>query len=373
MPIRVVCRSCGRQLNAPDKLAGRKVKCPQCQAAVPIPAAVSVKAEPPAPKERSVPKRRPPDSDEQITTERKTRRAPEAEEEVEIARAKKKPKRKKSRPAEKLSDQMVPTWMVWLISLGGIALLAGLIAGAAIYKGHGAEVLVYSIILAVMIPISTVILIASMFISSWLGGGIEFGEAHIVIPKAAALLFVINMISLIPFGRFIAAPIWWGGLMVLFGLDLWEVRILVVVNWGLNFLAQMAVFSAITAMFAHDGLHFRPSHRSNQPAVTSEVMQAVEAIDNLGGDCSAENEDDDGPIVTVTLARTKATDADLARLKSFPKLRTLDLSATPITDAGLVHLKQLNQLQTVILTGTRVTDAGVADLQTALPRAKIIR
>ena len=181
-------------------------------------------------------------------------------EDVVAAKPAKKPKRKKRRHPRERSEQTTPTWILWLVSVGGFALLAGLIVLPAIYKGYGALVLLYSVIMAVMIPISTVILIVSMFISSWLGGG-----------------------------------------------------------------------------------------------------------------CSTENDEDDGPIVSVTLAGTQATDADLARLKSFPKLRSLNLSGTPITDAGLVHLKKLNQLVTLTLTGTRVTNAGVADLQAALPRVKIVR
>lgn len=37
MPIHVVCSSCGKQLSAPDKAAGRKAKCPKCSAAVQVP------------------------------------------------------------------------------------------------------------------------------------------------------------------------------------------------------------------------------------------------------------------------------------------------------------------------------------------------
>ncbi|HEX4608808.1 MAG TPA: hypothetical protein VH092_11445 [Urbifossiella sp.] len=45
MPIPVVCDTCQTRLNAPDAAAGRKVKCPKCQAVIPVPAA----AGPPAP------------------------------------------------------------------------------------------------------------------------------------------------------------------------------------------------------------------------------------------------------------------------------------------------------------------------------------
>ena len=41
MPISVTCGDCGKGLKAPDALAGKKAKCPQCGSVVPIPAAVS--------------------------------------------------------------------------------------------------------------------------------------------------------------------------------------------------------------------------------------------------------------------------------------------------------------------------------------------
>jgi hypothetical protein len=371
MPIRVVCRSCGRQLNAPDNVTGRKAKCPNCRAVLTIPAAEPVEVAPPAPKERKLPKNPPPESEERIAREPEVR--DEAEEVVEVARVAKKPKRKKRKRPAKRVNQELPTWAVWLISVGGFILIAGSIALGAIIKGHGTLVLVYSVIMAVMIPISTVILIASMFISSWLGGGIEFGEAHVVIPKAIGLLLVVNTISLLPLGGFIAAPIWLFGLMFLFGLDLWETRILMVVNWGLNFFARMAVFGVVLAIFSHGDRDFSPNHRSGQQGAASEEAEAIHRVVDVGGDCSTENDDEDGPIVSVTLAGTRATDADLDRLKSFPKLRRLDLRATRITDAGLVHLKKLSQLETLTLTGTRVTNAGIADLQAALPRVRIVR
>ncbi len=375
MPIRVVCHACGRQLNAPDHLAGRKAKCPKCQTVLPISAPVPAKTASPAPKERKLSKRRLPEPEERVTTEPEARDDSEPEEMLEVGRAVKKPKRKKRRRGPERSEPTTPAWITWLFVIGVFLLLAGSIAGGAIYKGHGFELLVYSVIFAIMIPLSTVILILSMFISSWMGGGIDFGEAHVVIPKAAGLLLIVNLIGLLPFGGFLAFPIWLVGLMYLFSLDLWETRILMAVNWGLNFLARMLVFTAIVAAFSHshEGLGFNPSHRSGQPAAVSAEEEAINAIEELGGDCSTGNDEGDGPIVSVSLAGTRAADADLARLKSFPKLRQLDLSATQITDAGLVHLKKLNNLEMLTLARTRVTDAGVADLQAALPRLKIVR
>lgn len=385
MSIQVRCHSCRRPLNAPDNLAGRKAKCPDCRTVLPIPSAVPVNVATPLPKERKHPKRKEPEIRitrlEEVPDKPDVRitRLEEVPDEVELvvevvaAEDVKKPKRKKRKRPSKEPEQKTSAWLLWLISIGGFIFLTGSIAGGAIYKGHGAELLIYSVIMAVMIPVSTVILILSMFISSWLGGGIEFGEARIVIPKAAGLLFIVNLIGLLPLGGYLAAPIWLFGLMYLFGLDLWETRILMAVNWGFNFLVRMAVFAAILAAFSHEGLRLNLGHRSGQPAAASAEAEAINAIDDLGGDCSTDNDEDDGPIVIVTLAGTRATDADLARLKSFPKLRMLDLSATQITDAGLTHLKKLKQLETLTLTGTRVTDGGIADLQAALPRVRIVR
>ena len=39
MPISVKCTDCGKSLKAPDSLAGKKAKCPDCGAIVPIPKA----------------------------------------------------------------------------------------------------------------------------------------------------------------------------------------------------------------------------------------------------------------------------------------------------------------------------------------------
>src|SRR5262245_54945349 len=38
MPLLVECPSCSSRMNAPDKLAGKTVKCPKCQSAFSLPA-----------------------------------------------------------------------------------------------------------------------------------------------------------------------------------------------------------------------------------------------------------------------------------------------------------------------------------------------
>lgn len=103
----------------------------------------------------------------------------------------------------------------------------------------------YVISFAILLAISVVILIISMFITSALGGGVDFGQVHVVLAKAIPLLIVVSLLELVPFGIVLSIPIWWIGLMVLFRLDFWEVRTLVFINWGLNALAHFALLSAL--------------------------------------------------------------------------------------------------------------------------------
>ena len=99
----------------------------------------------------------------------------------------------------------------------------------------------------------------------------------------------------------------------------------------------------------------------------------------------------------VQLRGPKATDAELARLRALPQIRSLHLRSSRVTDAGLVHVCRLLHLRNLSLNSTGVTDAGlvclrgltslkslsleethvtaagVAELQQALPSCKITR
>jgi TM2 domain-containing membrane protein YozV len=49
MPIVVTCPSCGSKLKAPDTAAGKKLKCPKCQAPIAVPGAAADAPQPAAP------------------------------------------------------------------------------------------------------------------------------------------------------------------------------------------------------------------------------------------------------------------------------------------------------------------------------------
>lgn len=76
-------------------------------------------------------------------------------------------------------------------------------------------------------------------------------------------------------------------------------------------------------------------------------------------------------IASLDLARTKVTDAGLAKLAAMKGLKELHLENTAIGDAGLDHLKGLAELEYLNLYNTKVTDAGLAKL-TSLGKLKAL-
>jgi hypothetical protein len=67
-------------------------------------------------------------------------------------------------------------------------------------------------------------------------------------------------------------------------------------------------------------------------------------------------------IASLDIARSKVTDAGLAKVAAMKNLKELHLEGTSIGDAGLDHLKGLAELEYLNLYSTKVTDAGVAKL-----------
>src|SRR5581483_2450798 len=69
-------------------------------------------------------------------------------------------------------------------------------------------------------------------------------------------LLVVNLLEFVPLvGTFLAIPVWFLGLMNLFGLDFWETRVLFTVNWGLNALFHIFVLSVLVSSFSRGADH----------------------------------------------------------------------------------------------------------------------
>ena len=92
---------------------------------------------------------------------------------------------------------------------------------------------------------SFAILVISMILTSAFMGGVEFGAVHVVLLKAIPVFVAVNLVALLPYGFFLTLPVWWAGLMIVFRLDFWEARTLVVVNWVLNILVHLLLFTLL--------------------------------------------------------------------------------------------------------------------------------
>ncbi len=77
-------------------------------------------------------------------------------------------------------------------------------------------------------------------------------------------------------------------------------------------------------------------------------------------------------IRTLALSRTAVTDAGLEHLTALPNLRVLLLYRTKVSDSGLAHLKKLTHLKTIELKRTEVSKQAAKELQSELPKCKVI-
>jgi len=248
MAISVACHSCGNTLQAPDYLAGRKAKCAACGSivvvdAIGIPEAIRVSK----PKARQKPrqviaKEEPawaipldPEPDE-IVAEVEDDDAAWVEEVPGAVQEVRKPERRKRRKRrqQRESAETGSSTAIWWV--GGVGALFVVVIGIilwAIAAGHTEEVIVDAISVAILLPVSLVILFISMLIASQFAGGIDFGYMHTAIPKALLLLFVVSLISVVlPIwvGFILAFPVWFFGLMILFRLDVWEAMFVSFIN-----------------------------------------------------------------------------------------------------------------------------------------------
>ncbi|HQR07823.1 MAG TPA: hypothetical protein PLN21_13430 [Gemmatales bacterium] len=259
------CKSCQTRLSVKIELQGKFVRCPKCRnpvkvtlAPVVLPqlgmkqAAATPLMAMPVDDEAMLAKVLPDDlgdfevlSDEEPAPPPPARKATPAlvEADDEAPRSKKKKKKKKSQADE---STRIPIWMWVAGGIGAVIAAGGIVFGILLalrtrtpdsmpidWKGFALEV-------AILIPINIVILVAGMFISSALGGGINFGDAKTAIIGSFFLVIVVVLVSLIPIvGRYLTLIVWLVGFMTIFGLDPWEARFLFFICWILSYAANM--------------------------------------------------------------------------------------------------------------------------------------
>lgn len=158
-----------------------------------------------------------------------------------------KPKKKKKKKSKVKESITIPIWMWITGGLAAVITTGGIVFGILLAlrthtpDGQGVDWKGFAIEVAILIPINIVILVAGMFISSALGGGINFGDAKTAILGAFFLVVVVVLVSLIPVvGRYLTLIVWLVGFMTIFGLDPWEARFMLFICWILSYIANMA-------------------------------------------------------------------------------------------------------------------------------------
>jgi YHS domain-containing protein len=97
--------------------------------------------------------------------------------------------------------------------------------------------------------------------------------------------------------------------------------------------------------------------------MTAEQKDAAAKLQAKGGLVIPVAANNDALIVSLSTVGKAAGDADLALVKSLPKVEQLDLRNTAITNGGLANLEALTALTHLHLEGTAVTDDGLSHLK----------
>jgi len=100
----------------------------------------------------------------------------------------------------------------------------------------------YAIVFAIIFAYTLVVWLIVLTIYHNLIEPFDFGPLSTFAVKTLVIVAIVTtVVLLVPGGRYLALLIWWLGLAVLFGRDLWESRMLVVLLWVVNFVVGLAL------------------------------------------------------------------------------------------------------------------------------------
>jgi hypothetical protein len=100
----------------------------------------------------------------------------------------------------------------------------------------------YAVGFAILYVIVAIIFVAATVAYSALIGSLDFGAFWPFVGKAALLVGIAAAVMLLPYGGWIVLVVWWVGVVLVFRVDFWQARILVVIIWALSFLVRLALF-----------------------------------------------------------------------------------------------------------------------------------
>lgn len=90
---------------------------------------------------------------------------------------------------------------------------------------------------------------ATVLVYNLVIGDFEFGTLGPFFVKSLILVAIVSLTFFIPSVRLAimaALFIWWGGVVVLFGMDFWEAKMLVLIAWGLNVALRVGLVAVLT-------------------------------------------------------------------------------------------------------------------------------
>src|SRR5262249_30444814 len=259
----------------------------------------------------------------------------EAVEEPPPKRRPKKKKRKKKQaylPAEEEQDRETPAWVWWAFGGGGIAVTLLTLLLVALLASTENPLKVDAAYLLVAQPISMMIFFGAMILANFIAEAVDFGEIHVAIMKTFFVVLAINVVSLVPLGRWITVPLWPVALMIVFHLDYFEACIVSLFNWGLNYLLNLFLLAMLSGWIMHGGGgrggNIDIDRPSNAPAANEpEDVWHEDDITQLGGKVQyGSMVDGQVTIAAIWFVDLPIGDAELAHMKDFPYLVTLDLT-----------------------------------------------
>jgi hypothetical protein len=104
----------------------------------------------------------------------------------------------------------------------------------------------YVLAFVIVYPILAVIFGVAVFLYASFIGGVDFGALGQFIIKAAALVAVVTLVLFVPaVGGWIALGVWWAGFVLLFGMEFWEAKVIVIIIWALTFLVRLGLVAAL--------------------------------------------------------------------------------------------------------------------------------
>jgi hypothetical protein len=111
--------------------------------------------------------------------------------------------------------------------------------------------MVYVIAFLILFAYTAILWVVVLALYSAFFEPFDFGPLGSFAVKSMILISIICLSALFfgIAGRLVNLLIWWIGLVVLFRKDMWESRVLVILLWGVHFLAGLAVGIIIQSLF----------------------------------------------------------------------------------------------------------------------------